>query len=61
MQIDPALREACEDVILMRRADATERLIDLAESFKGKSAADEKAAEEWRGWPVERAVWNMRW
>ena len=49
-QIDPELREACEDVILMRRPDATERLIDLAESYKGKSAADEKAAEEWRGW-----------
>ena len=55
-QIDPALREACEDVILMRRADATERLIDLAESYKGKSAADEKAAEEWRGWDVTRRL-----
>ncbi|WP_126176961.1 methionine synthase [Tsuneonella rigui] len=55
-QIDPVLREACEDVILMRRPDATERLIELAESYKGKSAADEKAAEEWRGWPVERRI-----
>ncbi|WP_120716411.1 methionine synthase [Tsuneonella amylolytica] len=55
-QIDPALREACEDVILMRRPDATERLIELAESYKGKSAADEKTAEEWRGWPVERRL-----
>ncbi|PKP94769.1 MAG: methionine synthase [Alphaproteobacteria bacterium HGW-Alphaproteobacteria-14] len=55
-QIDPALREACEDVILARRSDATERLIDLAESYKGKSVADEKAAEEWRGWPVERRL-----
>jgi 5-methyltetrahydrofolate--homocysteine methyltransferase len=54
--IDPTLREACEDVILMRRPDATERLIDLAESYKGKSVADEKAAEEWRGWPVERRL-----
>tara|TARA_R110002072_G_scaffold162846_3_gene315131 strand:+ start:13465 stop:16200 length:2736 start_codon:yes stop_codon:yes gene_type:complete len=54
--IDPVLREACEDVILMRRSDATERLIDLAESYKGRSAADEKAAEEWRGWPVERRL-----
>jgi 5-methyltetrahydrofolate--homocysteine methyltransferase len=54
-QIDPTLREACEDVILMRRSDATERLIELAESFKGKDAAAEKAAEEWRGWePVKR-------
>ena len=55
-QIDPALREACEDVILMRRPDATERLIALAESYRGKSAADEKAEEEWRGWPVARRL-----
>lgn len=55
-QIDPALREACEDVILNRDPDATERLITLAESFKGKSVADEKAAEEWRGWPVEKRL-----
>ena len=54
--IDPALRDACEDVILMRRDDATERLIDLAESFKGKSVADEKAAEEWRGWEVRKRL-----
>ncbi|MHA7820005.1 MAG: methionine synthase [Erythrobacter sp.] len=54
--IDPTLREACEDVILMRRADATERLIELAESYKGKSVADEKAAEEWRGWEVSRRL-----
>ncbi|WP_370191317.1 methionine synthase [Qipengyuania sp.] len=55
-QIDPQLREACEDVILMRRADATERLIELAESYRGKSAADEKAAEEWRSWDVKRRL-----
>ncbi|MFU7527589.1 methionine synthase [Qipengyuania sp. ASV99] len=62
-QIDPTLREACEDVILMRPlpADsafdsATERLIDLAESYKGKSVADERAAEEWRGWNVTRRL-----
>ncbi len=54
--IDPALREATEDVILMRRADATERLIALAESYKGKDAKAEKEAEEWRGWPVERRL-----
>lgn len=55
-QIDPALRDACEDVILMRRADATERLIALAESFKGKDAKAEKEAEEWRGWPVAKRL-----
>ena len=55
-QIDPALCDACEDVILNRDPDATERLIALAESFKGKSVADEKAAEEWRGWAVEKRL-----
>ncbi len=54
--IDPALREATEDVILMRHPNATERLIDLAESYKGKSVADEKAAEEWRGWDVHKRL-----
>ena len=33
--IEPGLREACEDVVLNRRPDATERLLDLAERFKG--------------------------
>ncbi|MFN4020231.1 MAG: methionine synthase [Erythrobacter sp.] len=55
-QIDPLLREACEDVILNRDPDATERLIALAESYKGKSVADEKAAEEWRSWPVTKRL-----
>ncbi|MCL9982970.1 MAG: methionine synthase [Erythrobacter sp.] len=55
-QIDPALRDACEDVILNRDPDATERLITLAESFKGTDARAEKEAEEWRGWPVERRL-----
>src|SRR5690242_3547649 len=50
--IDPELREACEDVILDRRDDATERLVDLAERFKGTDAAAEKAQAEWRSWPV---------
>jgi 5-methyltetrahydrofolate--homocysteine methyltransferase len=58
--IDPVLREACEDVIWDRRpkngGDATERLIELAESFKGKDAAAEKAAEEWRGWDVAKRL-----
>ncbi len=51
-QIDPELREACEDVILDRRDDATERLIELAERYKGTDAAAEKAAAEWRSLPV---------
>jgi 5-methyltetrahydrofolate--homocysteine methyltransferase len=62
-QIDPALREACEDVIMMRRPGvgedgktSTERLIELAESFKGKDTVAEKAAEEWRGWDVVKRI-----
>ena len=54
--IDPELREACEDVILMRRPDATQRLIDLAESYKGHDPRAEKEAQEWRGWPVEKRL-----
>ncbi|MDT0509358.1 methionine synthase [Novosphingobium sp. MMS21-SN21R] len=61
-QIDPVLREACEDVVLNRvpaaggELTATERLIDLAESYKGKDTVAEKAAEEWRGWDVVRRL-----
>jgi 5-methyltetrahydrofolate--homocysteine methyltransferase len=54
--IDPELREACEDVIWDRREDATERLIALAEGFKGKDAAAEKEAEVWRSWPVAKRL-----
>ena len=54
--IDPALRDACEDVVLNRRDDATERLLELAESFKGKGA--EKAGKDlaWRDQPVAKRL-----
>ncbi|MCC6926338.1 methionine synthase [Novosphingobium sp.] len=54
--IDPVLRDACEDVILCRDPGATERLIAIAESFKGTDAKAEKEAEEWRGWDVVRRL-----
>jgi len=54
--IDPELREACEDVIFDRREDATERLIALAERFRGTDAAEEKKAAEWRGWAVRERL-----
>jgi len=54
--IDPVLREACEDVILNRDPGATERLITLAESFKGTDAKAQKEAEEWRGWDATRRI-----
>ncbi len=54
--IDPALRTACEDVILNRDPGATERLIVMAESFKGTDTVAEKQAAEWRSWDVVRRL-----
>ncbi len=59
--IDPELRAAVEDVVLNRKVEGeaespTERLIALAERYKGTSAAQEKAAEEWRGWDVAKRL-----
>ncbi|MFL6735876.1 MAG: vitamin B12 dependent-methionine synthase activation domain-containing protein, partial [Sphingomonas sp.] len=42
----------CEDVILDRREDSTERLVALAEKYKGTDVEAEKAAAEWRSLPV---------
>ncbi|MFI0395427.1 methionine synthase [Paracoccus jiaweipingae] len=56
-QIDPDLREACEDVVLNRRSDATERMLDLAERYRGQGGA--KAREKdltWREWSVEKRL-----
>ncbi|GIX22137.1 MAG: methionine synthase [Gammaproteobacteria bacterium] len=51
------LREAVEDVILNRRPDATERLLALAERYRGREAGAEAAADEaWRQWPVEKRL-----
>jgi 5-methyltetrahydrofolate--homocysteine methyltransferase len=47
------LRERCEDVILARRADATERLLEIAEQFKGGAGAARRGDDlEWRKLPV---------
>jgi 5-methyltetrahydrofolate--homocysteine methyltransferase len=54
--IDPELRVACEDVILNRDPDATERLISLAEKYRGTDVAQEKAEAEWRGWEVKKRL-----
>ncbi|WP_294303031.1 methionine synthase [uncultured Sphingomonas sp.] len=55
-QIDPELRTACEDVILNRDPDAGERLVALAERFRGTDAVAEKQAAEWRSFPVARRL-----
>ncbi|MFT3762191.1 MAG: methionine synthase [Pseudoxanthomonas sp.] len=54
--LDPELRERVEDVILNRRRDATERLLEIAERFKGKKG--EKKAEDlaWRQKPVRERL-----
>ncbi|CAN1541997.1 MetH Methionine synthase I, cobalamin-binding domain [Sphingomonadaceae bacterium] len=54
--IDDELRVACEDVILNSDPDATERLIALAEKYRGTDLAQEKAEAEWRGWPVNKRL-----
>jgi 5-methyltetrahydrofolate--homocysteine methyltransferase len=55
-QIDPELRDACEDVILNRRADATERLLELAARFKGDGAARRREDLGWRNLPVGKRI-----
>jgi 5-methyltetrahydrofolate--homocysteine methyltransferase len=50
--IAPDLRECVEDVILARRADATERLLEIAERFKGGGAMKRVDDLEWRKLPV---------
>src|SRR5271163_1850521 len=47
--IEPGLREACEDVVLNRRADATERMLTIAERYRGGAAREAKAQDlSWR-------------
>ncbi len=57
--IDPELRELVEDVVLNRRSDATERLLDAASKFKGDGKKEEKD-EAWREKPVaERLKYSL--
>ena len=59
-EIDKVLLEHVEDVLLNRREDATERLLDLAESFKGDFKVNEKAIAEWRNGSVqERLTYSL--
>ena len=56
-EIDPELKELVEDVLLNRRPDATERLVDYGEKLKGVGrAVNEKKAEEWRHGTVEERL-----
>jgi 5-methyltetrahydrofolate--homocysteine methyltransferase len=51
-EIEPRLKELVEDVLLNRRPDATERLVDYAETIKGQGGAAGEADEAWRAEPV---------
>ncbi|CEP36161.1 MULTISPECIES: methionine synthase [unclassified Halomonas] len=51
------LRDAVEDVVLNRRSDGTERLLDIADKYKGDgSGAAKKEDLEWRSWPVNKRI-----
>ena len=54
--IDPELRELVEDVVLNRRPDATDRLLEAAERFKGEGAQKKEVDLSWREKPVEERL-----
>ncbi|WP_102222645.1 methionine synthase [Acidimangrovimonas sediminis] len=59
-QIDPELREACEDVVLNRTpkagGTATERMLDIAERYRGDKREEKVRDLAWRDWPVEKRL-----
>jgi len=55
-EIEPKLKEMVEDVILNRRPDATERLVEYAERIKGQGGIAAAADESWRGETVEQRL-----
>ena len=54
--IDPELREVCEDVILNRDPGASERLLQLAEKFRGQGKQVKEQDLAWREWSVEKRL-----
>ena len=54
--IEPELRELCEDVILNRRADATDRLLEVAGRYKGETAKAKEKDLAWRDAPVQERL-----
>jgi 5-methyltetrahydrofolate--homocysteine methyltransferase len=54
--IEPQLKELCEDVILNRRQDATERLVNFAETVRSKGKEEEKKDDAWRNNTVEERL-----
>src|SRR4051812_31284074 len=54
--LDPELREACEDVVLNKRPDAPERLLALADKFRGAGQAAKEVDNSWREKPVDKRL-----
>jgi 5-methyltetrahydrofolate--homocysteine methyltransferase len=54
--LDADLRNACEDVVLNRDADAAERLLAMAEKFRGQEKQAREADVAWRAWPVAQRL-----
>ncbi|NEW87325.1 methionine synthase [Rhodopseudomonas sp. WA056] len=54
--IDPELRQVCEDVILNRDPGASERLLALAEKYRGQGKQVKEQDLAWRSWPVEQRL-----
>src|SRR5262249_15113331 len=54
--LDPELREACEDVVLNRRPEAAERFLELAKKFHGAGQEAKEVELAWRDEPVERRL-----
>ena len=55
-EVDPELRERIEDVVLNRRPDAAERLLEIAEAHNRTGEAAEVAEDEWRGLPIGERI-----
>jgi len=55
-EIEPELRERVEDVILNRRPDATERLLEIADRFKGEAGKKKEEDLSWRDLPVKERL-----
>src|SRR6202035_5659133 len=55
-EIEPELRERVEDVILNRREDATERLLEIAARYHGEAGTKRAEDLAWRNWPVAKRL-----
>ena len=55
-QVDPELRERIEDVVLNRREDSTERMLEIAGKFAGDGSKPEEVTQEWRSLPVGERI-----